>query len=91
MKFNYIEPQLFLLKDKPFFRRDIIGRINIFDFSDCYFMDTDNHEYKASQSLLISLTKELALSKNEKEIIKSYNNVLKCLLNQFYKGKENDY
>ena len=55
-------------------------------------MDTDNHEYKAVQSLLISLTKELALSKkNEKEIIKSYNNVLKCLLNQFYKGKENDY
>ena len=62
-----------------------------FDFSDCHFMDTDNHEYKAVQSLLISLTKELALSKNEKEIIKSYNNVLKCLLNQFYKGKENDY
>ena len=54
-------------------------------------MDTDNHEYKAVQSLLISLTKELALSKNEKEIIKSYNNVLKCLLNQLHKGKENDY
>lgn len=54
-------------------------------------MDTDNHEYKAVQSLLISLTKELTLSKNEKETIKSYNNVLKCLLNQFYKGKENDY
>ena len=54
-------------------------------------MDTDNHEYKAVQSLLISLTKELALSKKRKETIKSYNNVLKCLLNQFYKGKENEY
>ena len=54
-------------------------------------MDTDNHEYKAVQSLLISLTKELALSKNEKETIKSYNIVLKCLLNQFYKGNENGY
>ena len=28
-------------------------------------MDTDNHEYKAVQSLLISLTKELALSKKK--------------------------
>ena len=48
------------------------------------------HE-QVAESLLISLTKELTLSKNEKETIKSYNNVLKCLLNQFYKGKENDY
>ena len=81
MKFNYVEPQLFLLKDKPFFRRDIIGRINIFNFDDCYFMDTDNHEYKASQSLLISLAKELKTSKNSDFTVDVYNKyVLKITL-----------
>ena len=81
MKFNYFEPQLFIVKDKPFFRRDIIGRINIFDFSDCYFMDTDNHEYKASQSLLISLAKELKTSKNSDFTVDTYNKyVLKITL-----------
>ena len=81
MKFNYFEPQLFIVKDKPFFRRDIIGRINIFDFDDCYFMDTDNHEYKAAQSLLISLAKELKTSKNSDFTVDTYNKyVLKITL-----------
>ena len=81
MKFNYFEPQLFIVKDKPFFRRDIIGRINIFDFSDCYFMGTNNHEYKAAQSLLISLAKELKTSKNSDFTVDVYNKyVLKITL-----------
>ena len=44
-------------------------------------MDTDNHEYKAAQSLLISLAKEIKTSKNSDFTVDTYNKyVLKIAL-----------
>ena len=72
-------------------RKSIMSRVNIYNFHYYFFLHTNESYCLTAQSIIFNLAEALTLSKNEKETIKSYNNVLKCLLNQFYKGKENDY